>query len=685
MADLLKRIWRFLAELKRRQVYRVAATYAGAAFVLWQATSLLVRALDWPEWVLSAVVLVAIGAFPIVVALAWMYEISPGGIHRPSEEPDGERPEPGRLPGSRRAMQISSGLLALLAAGTLVWLLWPHQTLAFGEGDSIVLADFRNRTADSTLSGSLSTAFRISLEQSPYLNVYPKRRVDGTLERMGLDPDSARLTGDRAREVAEREGVPVAVVPTASEVAGTYRVGLSLYPPGQDDAAATADVEADSQDEILDALDELAVRLRERLGESEEQIDRHRRPLAEVTTPSLTALKLYSRGQDEYSDGNFGEARRLYRHALEVDSAFTGARAQLGMMVFQQFDRERGGELLDRAVENADDLTELESFTIRAFHASAVEGDLERAAGLYRSLLDLYPNRAEPHNNLAQILRYMGRPVEAVHHYRRALAIDSSTHLYFGGLASTYLYHLGRVDSALALSRRRVRMDSSYYWGWDHLGWAYLGADSVRAARRAYERAAEIRRDARPLLRRGYIELWAERHDDAARAFRRILALDSVKPGNRALAHYFTGVALRRLGRDSAAREEFRRHLEMTERFVRDYPRTAPGYRIAGARSRSRLGETERAWETAQQALAADSSSESLRFDIAMVAGVQKRPGEALRHLREAVRQGYGNYVWIEIHPDLRSLWDREPFRRMLDTLLHVPGEGGDPLDADGQ
>ncbi len=685
MADLLERIGRFLAELKRRQVYRVAATYAGAAFVTWQATSLLVRALDWPDWVLSAVVLVAIGAFPIVVVLAWMYEISPGGIHRPSEESGAEGSERVLLPGSRWGMQLASGLLALLAAGTLVWLLWPHQTLAFGEGDSIVLADFRNRTADSTLSGSLSTAFRISLEQSPYLNVYPERKVYETLERMGIDPDSARLTGDRAREVAEREGVPVAVVPTVSEVAGTYRVGLSIYPAGQDDAAATADVEAESRDEILDALDELAVRLRERLGESEAQIDRHRRPLAEVTTPSLTALKLYSRGQDEYTRGDFEEARRLFRHALEVDSAFTGARAQLGMMVFEQFDRKRGAELLGRAVENADGLTELESFMIRAFHASVVEGDIERAAGLYRSLLDLYPNRAEPHNNLAQILRYMGRPDEAVHHYRRALAIDSSTHLYFGGLASTYLYHLGRVDSALALSRRRVEMDSTYYWGWDHLGWAYLGADSVRAARRAYERAGKIRRDARPLLRLGYIELWADRPADAAGAFRRILKLDSVGAGDRALAHYFMGIALRRMGRDSAARQRFRRHLEVTERLARDYPRSAPVYRISGARSRSRLGETERAWETARRALAADSSSETLHFNMALVAGIQDRSGEALRHLREAIRQGYGNYVYIKVNPDVRSLRDREPFRRMVDTLLHVAGEGGDSLDADGQ
>lgn len=70
MSDSPSRIWRFLTELKRRQAYRVAATYAGAAFVFWQATSLLVRALDWPRWVLSAVVLLAIGAFPIVVALA---------------------------------------------------------------------------------------------------------------------------------------------------------------------------------------------------------------------------------------------------------------------------------------------------------------------------------------------------------------------------------------------------------------------------------------------------------------------------------------------------------------------------------------------------------------------------------------------------------------------------------------
>lgn len=676
MSDLVQRIRDFLSELRRRQMYRVAVTYAGAAFVVWQATALLVRALDWPEWVLSAVVLVAIAGFPVVVALAWMYEVGPEGL-RPTpqgaEEPTAEVAETGA--GWKR--WIFGGLLALLAAGSLVWILWPHQTLAFGEGDSLILADFRNRTADSTLTGSLATAFRISLEQSPYLNVYPERKVDETLEQMSLDPDTARLTAERAREVATREGVPVTVVPAVSELAGTYRVGLTIYPAGMDEAAATASVEAESRDALLGALDDLAVRLRDRLGESEDEIDRHRSPLAEVTTPSFKALKLFSRGQDEYTAGHFAEARRLFRHALEVDSSFTGARAQLGMLVYEQFDRGRGAALLSRVVENADDLTEFESFMIRAFHAAAVQGKPEKAAGLYRSLIDLYPNRAAPHNNLGRVLARLGRPKEAAEHYRRALAIDSATHLYYAGLNNVYLYQLGRVDSALSLARRRLRMDSTYFWAWDHLGWAYLGIDSLSSAGRAYERALEVRPESlKALMRAGFVDLLRERPREALRHFRRVIELEGVTARARDEGVYYAGLASQRLGEDSAARAHLQRYRDYAERFARQSP-TRPAEQLEVARALSRLGERERGWRIAQTALEGRRSWAGLQFNVATVAGAQNRGEAVLSHLTEALRIGYRNYIWIKVNPDLHPYRNEPRLRGMLDTLIHRPDEGG--------
>lgn len=64
---------------------------------------------------------------------------------------------------------------------------------------------------------------------------------------------------------------------------------------------------------------------------------------------------------------------------------------------------------------------------------------------------------------------------------------------------------------------------------------------------------------------------------------------------------------------------------------------------------------------------------------MALVAHSQDRSEEALRLLGEVIRRGYGNFVGVDITREFRSLRDREPFRRMLHTLIRRPG-GGDEL-----
>ena len=90
----------FLAELKRRRVYRVAVVYAAVAFVVWQAAEIVVPGLNLPNWVLTLVIVLTALGFPIAVVLAWAFDITPAGIER--TEGEGlveavERPSPPRL------------------------------------------------------------------------------------------------------------------------------------------------------------------------------------------------------------------------------------------------------------------------------------------------------------------------------------------------------------------------------------------------------------------------------------------------------------------------------------------------------------------------------------------------------------------------------------------------------------
>jgi len=76
------KIANFFAELKRRNVYRVAVAYAVVAWLLIQAASILFPTFEAPGWVMKVFVAVVAAGFPIALILAWAFELTPEGLKR---------------------------------------------------------------------------------------------------------------------------------------------------------------------------------------------------------------------------------------------------------------------------------------------------------------------------------------------------------------------------------------------------------------------------------------------------------------------------------------------------------------------------------------------------------------------------------------------------------------------------
>ncbi|MEX2281541.1 MAG: hypothetical protein WEE89_03520, partial [Gemmatimonadota bacterium] len=72
----------FFTELQRRHVVKVGLVYAAVVFVVIQAADLLIPALHLPEWLMTAIVVVALLGLPIALVLAWAFELTPSGIQR---------------------------------------------------------------------------------------------------------------------------------------------------------------------------------------------------------------------------------------------------------------------------------------------------------------------------------------------------------------------------------------------------------------------------------------------------------------------------------------------------------------------------------------------------------------------------------------------------------------------------
>jgi TolB-like protein len=110
----------FIAELKRRRVFRVAAVYAGIAFILIQVADITFPALNLPDWTITFVLVVLLIGFPITVGLAWAFDItSKGVVKTPPKEEVSEARESHHFTIGNKALAI----IAVLAIAVAVWAL----------------------------------------------------------------------------------------------------------------------------------------------------------------------------------------------------------------------------------------------------------------------------------------------------------------------------------------------------------------------------------------------------------------------------------------------------------------------------------------------------------------------------------------------------------------------------------
>ncbi len=97
-----------MAELKRRRVFRVAAIYGIAAWVITEVSATVFPALFVPDWAITFVVVLLIIGFPIAMILAWIFDIGPGGVVRTAAEPGSQR-----VVGSGRERAVYTAMLVI--------------------------------------------------------------------------------------------------------------------------------------------------------------------------------------------------------------------------------------------------------------------------------------------------------------------------------------------------------------------------------------------------------------------------------------------------------------------------------------------------------------------------------------------------------------------------------------------
>lgn len=265
-----------------------------------------------------------------------IYEVGEPGLaplRMPSHTPKAWRD----LPLWRRPVALAAE--TMLLAGLLVggWFITrPQPAIAFGERDWVVVGDLRNLTGDPRLDDSLEQAFRISLEQSRYVNVLSDLKMRETMQRMQR-PEDAKVDRASGSEIAMRDGARALLLPTVAEVGGRLRVSAEVVDPRTQTTVYAVSADGKGIDSALASIDDVTDQLREQLGEAMQNVQKTSVPLPNVATPSLDALKAFAVARNVYYTTRDPEhALGLYRRALQLDPQFALVHADMARLLAGQ-------------------------------------------------------------------------------------------------------------------------------------------------------------------------------------------------------------------------------------------------------------------------------------------------------------------------------------------------------------
>ena len=454
-----------------------------------------------------------------------VYEVGEVGIaplRAPSNTPKAWRD----IPLWRRPAALAAEVVLIAGLGVGAWfVIKPQPAIAFAERDWVVVGDLRNLTGQSVLDDTLEQAFRISLEQSRYVNVLSDMKARDTLARMQRPPDTL-LDRDTASEIALRDGVRAVILPTVSEIGGRVRFSVEVIDPHTQTTVYAQSADGKGAPSTLDSIDKVTAGLRGELGEAMASIEKDSVPLPQVTTRNLDALRAYALGQKSYAQGNLERALQLFQRATQLDPKFAlawlaQARARVSLV-----DAPAAVEPLRKAQSLRSHLATREALYLDGW--AAMFDEPSKALEKWMELATLYPDFLPAQGNVAlglyaqnkfeDMLAYANRAAVSYNEFS-ALGHDLKGRAYLGSgqyllatqsfnesLTRGYSSSLRRLAAVQAAQRNFAAADKLLNKIKDHDRYVLLEQISASVDRGSWKKAQQISQAALDLVndKQGY-------------------------------------------------------------------------------------------------------------------------------------------------------------------------------------
>jgi DNA-binding winged helix-turn-helix (wHTH) protein/tetratricopeptide (TPR) repeat protein len=447
---------------------------------------------------------------------------------------------------SGRLWKLLIPATAILVAAIGGWFYFrSHRTAtALTEKDTIVLADFDNKTGDAVFDDTLKTALNVSLRQSPFLNVLSHSEVEQTLQQM-TRPAGTKLTPEVVSELCQRAGSKAYLAGTIGSLGSQYVLGLRAVNCRSGDTLAEEQVTAASKEKVLDTLGKAASKLRGELGESLSSVQKYETPVADATTSSLEALKAYSLGQKTRFAKGETAALPFFKRAVELDPKFALAYRAMAVAYSDGNEIGRAAEYSRKAHDLREKVSERERFSIDGFYYFIATGELEKAAQTYELWKQTYPRDSIPYANLGYIYFSLGNYEKALEESREALRLEPNNALSYLNVGGGYT-SLNRLDEAEAVYKqaeeRRLESETLLLGRYQL---AFLKGDAPKMAQLASAAMGKQGTEDLLLAARADTEGWYGKLNNAHELTRRAMNSAQHNDAKESAASYQAAAALR--------------------------------------------------------------------------------------------------------------------------------------------
>ena len=323
---------------------------------------------------------------------------------------------------------------------------WVHPEPILAERGWVLVSDFETSGDNPIPDKGVREGLTIAIQQSRYVNVFPRTRAYEVLQRMKKE-GVTRIDEALGREICQRENLQVLLTGSIERMGQVFQITVRAVNPVQGDLLFAERERFDREGQFFEKADALTTKIRKDLGESLDRIEKSNRPLARVTTTSLEALQLYSQARDASDQGKNEQIPALLKGALRLDPDFAMAHLQLGQYYLAVVGKnERAAAELERAYRLRQGVTDREQRRIEAGYYNLQEQYEEEAQSL-SILVSLYPDDEEAHQGLAGAYYDLHQLDKAVIELREVLRLNPSSAPAYRSLVLYLAYNSRRLQS----------------------------------------------------------------------------------------------------------------------------------------------------------------------------------------------------------------------------------------------